>query len=72
MKYLYIILGLAFLGSGAIGASEELLRVGMAFSGLLVGWQGVRQWRKESPPPALDWQHAGGIAKERAEFLQES
>lgn len=72
MKYLYIIMGLAFLGSGAIGASEELLRMGLAFAGLLVGWQGVRQWRKESPPPALDWQHAGEIAKERVELLQES
>ena len=71
MKYIYLVVGLAFLASGALGASEELLRAGMVLAGLMVGWQGVRQWRASSPP-SLDWRRAGEMEEERVELLQQS
>ena len=74
-RYLHIVMGLAFMGCGIAGAQGALSQTGMGvalfLSGIVFGWQGVKQW-KTSSPNSLNWQGVEEIEEERAALLQES
>ncbi len=74
MKYFYIITGLVLIVSGLAGAQEEWPKMGMTliFVGLMSGYQGIKEWRRQQEPPAIDWQKAGKLEQEQLNLLQES
>ena len=74
-RYLYIVMGLAVMGSGIAGLQGSLSLQGMGtaliLSGLVLGGQGLTRW-KASSRPALDFRGEEELEEERAELLQES